>query len=669
MRFFIDASTLNRNTNGTAKYTSHLYTSLSELPGKHKLTAAVNTKTARLPETDRLVQCHNSPHVTINRDLMGNAPRIDTDAAFFPNYFMPFNWEIPSAVTIHDVSFLTHPRFYSFKMRNWYRHRIKHSVKKARIILTVSRASAQQIHKHLGVSTDRIVVHLPRWLNKSPVIPSHKRERTLVYLGNMEPKKNVLRLIRAFQLSNLSEYRLMLIGSLHAGKRWSSAFRDLVQQTPGVTWKGYLPDEQVSSILKSASGFINLSNVEGFGLPQLEALAAGTPALISTDPALQEVSGGRSLTTNTSDDHEIAENIENLTRSHFETASVHADEIQQLYSRERYDASLNEIIERLHSSERPIFPGYGSSQPDESLAIISTSSYAAVFGAPISLSKMQLAFPVAAGDQITIKSEAEQLARYYPSVFSLDRHLFRNTLHDTHLNEKSGIEHSKVRKQHQKLIRLLGSFPVIKAVYFSGGTSHQTGLYTNPDLDLFIVAKKDRVWIAYLIVRILSTLLKKKDSCCSNYLVDDSAQEITWQQDYYTAFQLLFLKQVFRKKGTEHIRYHNPWIRDYFPNIPVHNVKMQKQEDRDHPKDINRSWFKPFFWLNLTIMYFFARKWQKNGNRNLKGGLMWDAFRIKLHNNDHRPYVYKTYEEILKKTRKQLTHRAKWKEKSVSEFD
>jgi len=197
---------------------------------------------------------------------------------------------------------------------------------------------------------------------------------------------------------------------------------------------------------------------------------------------------------------------------------------------------------------------------------------------------------------------------------------------------------------------------MVRAVYYSGGTVHQNSLYDMPDLDLFIVTRKNAVWISYLIIRLLSIIMLRKDSCCSNYLVDEHAQEIFWQRDYYTAFQLIFLKQVFRKPGTMHIRQCNPWIRHYFPNSPEISINTDHiptlQERLAGPEPLASRFI---FAVNLAVMRLFSSRWEKRDKKNHSGGLMWDAFRIKLHNNDHRPWVYRRYDDILLNTLGQIT--------------
>jgi len=653
MRIFVDATTITPNRSGTGKYTHHMLQSLADTTPALDLLGATYPGAIDIPDRFNVVTQHTSAHWLLNRDLLGNRLRIEADVSLFPNYFMPFGWEIPSAVTIHDVSFLTHPQYYSRKFSQWYTKRIQHTVRKAHTILTVSEASAGQIRRHLGVKGSNIVVHPPIWLDKKDIVPPQRRQQALVYLGNMEPKKNVLRLIEAFRLSRLYDYRLILIGKLHADRAWSEMFLKMVRETPGVVWKGYVSDHEVTELVGSATGVLNVSHVEGFGLSQLDALSSGTPCLISNDPALMEISGGRSLYTDPDDTHEIARKMIELTTFDSEIARDNAADIQRHYTKKRYDDALMEVIDRLSPTPLIVFPGFGTPKPRISQGIVALSSYAAVFNHPISLSKIHLAFPDYIHDRGSISDEARQLCSIYPDIFSLNMNLFRNVSKGNNCTHESSTNHAEIRRQHHRLLRILGLIPCIRAVYFSGGTVHQSGLHDKPDVDLFIVSSKNCVWITYVLVRLISIVLRRKDSCCSNYLVDESAQCITWQRDFYTAFQLLFLKQVFRKKGTRHVRYYNSWIRDYFPNAPDWKITNDSTAKNEKPLALS-TWFQPVFWINLLVMSLFAKRWRKQNKTNYSGGLNWDAFRIKLHNNDHRPHVYQTYREILLRTQSLL---------------
>ncbi|MDP3209749.1 MAG: glycosyltransferase family 1 protein [Rhodoglobus sp.] len=117
----------------------------------------------------------------------------------------------------------------------------------------------------------------------------------LLYLGTVEPRKNVLTLIEAFVASAPTDWNLVLVGQLG----WLSAsdaerFHALCEN-PRVHHLGYVPDSWLGTVLPRAAGFAYVSEAEGFGLPVAEAMAAGVPVIHTDDPALIEVAGGAGL--------------------------------------------------------------------------------------------------------------------------------------------------------------------------------------------------------------------------------------------------------------------------------------------------------------------------------------------------------------------------------------
>lgn len=663
MRIFIDGTTVQPNMSGTGVYTKNLIASLTSLQEVSQTLVLGNSEHLDTHPSLKVISYDKNPHIAYNKKLIGNRLRIQASASIFPNYFFPFQWDIPAAVTIHDVSFLSHPQFYSTRMRMWYRKRIQHTVRHAKVILTVSEASAQQIHHHLGVPKDRILVHPPAQVTLVPSVPPQHRQKTLVYLGNMEPKKNLLHLIEAYRLSGLSgEYRLVLAGKLHGSGSWAAQFRRAVRETTGVEWLGYVDHHTSRTLLAHASGFVNLSYVEGFGLSQLEAMGFGTPCLISNDPAQMEVATGHSLTVDPSDTVAVAHKLEDLVAEGVDRGYAAREHVGRSYSPAVYKRGVETIIDRLKTTATPVFPGIARSRShvrDEHAkqvaGVISTVDYASVFRKGISVSKMQRAFPYEDAQPEVLRSVCRGLATTHPSIFAFNNDVFehRQTHNQTmkaRTQDTPEESAAMFRRRHRVLLRLLASVPFIRAVYYSGGAVHHNDVFGKPDLDLCVVTRRNCVWIGFIWVRLLALITGKKGSCCSNYLLDEDSQEIFWQRDYYTAFQLLFLKQVFRKEGTRHIRSFNSWINDYFPNS---KVKCNELE----PQKALSGWMSPeggLFIINLIIKAVCVRKWTKAGLRNRVGGMLWDAFRIKLHTHDHRPAVYREYARITLQTRREM---------------
>jgi len=647
MNIFVDATTLRGHYSGTGVYTRYLIKGLGHPESGLKVLAfGGDNEQHCAPDFGRQVEwikTENGPHIALNSKLLGNFKGYTADTSIFPNYFMPPGWPVPSAVTIHDISFITHPQFYSRRMRNWYRIRIRHTLNHANVILTVSETSRGNIITELGAYPERVIVHKPvapevLQPGKSPYMKPY-----LVYIGNMEPKKNLLNLILSYKKAGLGDTDLMLIGKIHASAAWSKRFRTLVGQTPGVHYLGYLPEHEMNNWLVNSSGLINISYVEGFGITQLNALVNGIPVLISRDPALVEISRGYSLTTDPDDIRQTADQLNRLIAVPAEETQVAAAFFRKAYSADAYQQDIGRLTARLHEF---IEPGYHKPAGNGTVklmdAIISGICYAGVFNSSIHSDKLLQSLPVRLACEKEFRAGLNMLKSGYPDIFNING----NVIALKNLRNQGDMrEGQKVRKRHQRLIRLLGSIPWVRALYFSGGTVHGSGIDKHPDLDVFIVTTTGRSWLVYSLIRALSMLTGKSSSLCTNYLVDESAQEIFWQRDHYSAFQLLFLKQVFRKKGTPHIRSFNRWIAGFFPNSPQFEI-IGTSEKPDERGLVD--------WINMAVMFLWIRRWQKSGKRSGHGGMYWDFSRIKLHSNDHRPFIYRRYEELVGKCQKKI---------------
>ncbi len=635
---FTDTTTIKPDGSGTARYAKELS---DELHNRSSLVVADRTWSPARSTTEAL-----SPHRALNAEWIANRTNIKADAAIFPNYFMPLGWPYPSAVTIHDVSFLSHPQFYSPEMRLYYKTRIKHTLRRADLILTVSQASKTAIVKYLDVNPESILVHPPSAPLK-PVNPIPQAEQPyLLYVGNLEPKKNILKLIQSFNLiGENSGYRLILTGKFHGSKRWNRMIRNLIDSSPTVVWDGYVTDQKLKDYLSYASGLLLVSHVEGFGLPVMDALSMNIPVLTSSDPALREVAGEFGLIAEANHTESIAEGIEKLI-SKKECINA-CSEIQNRYGPDAYKEGITQITDRLIKPKQFYFPsnlmedtfvGHGDKMKK---AILGSIAYASVFNTGIHADKLfhALSFPVT--KRSNFRNALPGLLNSQKSVLNIKNEIIQITAFQSYEQmdspESAAIESKRVRKRHYKIIRTLLGIPFIKGIYYSGGTVHGSGLGDKTDLDLLVIAKKDCVWITYALIRIISWLFGKSESVCANYIIDEKRQEVGWQRDYYTAFQLLFLKKIALKPKVNHIRAENSWVKKYFPNHPAFPPPVSEKIS---------SHFSFFSIINLSIMFIWSRMWISRGLKSGSGGLLWDAHRIKLHTNDHRPRVSARFKKI-----------------------
>ena len=200
-------------------------------------------------------------------------------------------------VTIHDASTLDHPEWFSKKFALWYRFLLPRLARRVHRVITVSEFSRQRLVETCAVPPDRVVA-IPNGIDPrfSPSSldelkwfrEEHRLERPyFLYLGSLEPRKNVATLLRAWERLGLDEPELVLGGA--AGK----VFRDRgFDRLPARTrlW-GRVDDAHLPPLLSGATGFVFPSLYEGFGFPALEAMACGCPALVSSATCLPEICG------------------------------------------------------------------------------------------------------------------------------------------------------------------------------------------------------------------------------------------------------------------------------------------------------------------------------------------------------------------------------------------
>lgn len=226
-------------------------------------------------------------------------------------------------VTIHDASVLDHPRWFSAKFAAWYRFLLPRLAKHAARILTVSEFSRGRLAERLAL--DPSLIHVvpggvsPMFETVSPDVVDTARERLrlpntyLLSLGSLEPRKNIARLLNAWELllargAVPEDVHLVVTG----GK--SSIYRDAgFSRLPDkVTLAGYVADEDLPALYSGALAFVYPSLYEGFGLPPLEAMACGTPVVASGSTSIPEVTGDAALLVDPFDVESIAGGIQSI---------------------------------------------------------------------------------------------------------------------------------------------------------------------------------------------------------------------------------------------------------------------------------------------------------------------------------------------------------------------
>ena len=206
-------------------------------------------------------------------------------------------------VTVHDLAFEVVPRSFPQAWRTMFKAGLRATVKRADAILTPSRNTAEDLISRTDVDPTKIhVVPLAASLEQGSADPTATIAQLKVpqpyvlYVGTLEPRKNLVRLVRAYRraAANGVPHALVLAGPL--GYQGPSLLREIKLAGPGdVVLTGPLDAADRDALYRGASAFLYPSLYEGFGLPVLEAMARGVPTVTSDTSSLPEVAGDASI--------------------------------------------------------------------------------------------------------------------------------------------------------------------------------------------------------------------------------------------------------------------------------------------------------------------------------------------------------------------------------------
>jgi len=211
-------------------------------------------------------------------------------------------------IVIHDLAFLRYPEWFSKKFYLFYRILVPRLAKKARKIITVSNFSKKEIINLLGIYSKKVDVVYNGITEKFFWDPSIKKENFILAVSSLNPRKNFKNLVLAFKKLKLKKYKLLIVGSKN--KIFSNIeIQKLLMEIPNVEFTDYVSDEELIHLYQKAKLFVYPSFYEGFGLPPLEAMACGTPVIVSNVASLPEVCGDAAYYINPYSVNDIARGI------------------------------------------------------------------------------------------------------------------------------------------------------------------------------------------------------------------------------------------------------------------------------------------------------------------------------------------------------------------------
>jgi glycosyltransferase involved in cell wall biosynthesis len=214
------------------------------------------------------------------------------------NFVLPPLSRAGGLVTVHDLAYLRYRETVTGDAAQ-YADLVPAALRRGASVLAVSHAMAAEIAAEYGIDDDRITVAHhgvdPAWGGAEPPSASDRRrlglpERYLLFMGNLEPRKNLGTLLRAHAQARAEDQDvppLVLVGPAGWGDRWQGHPPDPAD----VVLAGYLADDDLRAAVAGAAAVCMPSHYEGFGLPVLEAMAAGRPVVASDISAHREVAG------------------------------------------------------------------------------------------------------------------------------------------------------------------------------------------------------------------------------------------------------------------------------------------------------------------------------------------------------------------------------------------
>lgn len=359
MRLAIDASrTTAARVTGTEHYALELIRALIRLNTAHdiKLYFRDPPLPSLFPASDRVTsRVIPFPRLWTHLRFAAELWRDRPDLTWVPAHALPLAFPGRAAVTIHDLGYKFFPQAHPARQRLYLDFTTRFSASRAEIILADSRATADDLMRFYGTPARKIHVVYPgvELPGRPPTAAEIEAvrlkyglpERYFLFLGTLQPRKNVARIVQAYSRWRASRPHDPAALVLAGGQGWlyDPAWTAGVD---GVILPGYIDDADKPALYAGALAFVFPSLYEGFGFPVLEAMISGTPVICSSTSSLPELAGDAALLVDPTSVEAIAAAMSALSTD----AALHASLRERGYAQARqfsWDAAARAALASL----------------------------------------------------------------------------------------------------------------------------------------------------------------------------------------------------------------------------------------------------------------------------------------------------------------------------------
>jgi glycosyltransferase involved in cell wall biosynthesis len=276
----LDADVLGRQRTGDETYVQNLLRHLPEAAGDALRFAAVTRHPELVPDGVEPVRLDaQSQILRMSVTLPRLLARLRPALAHF-QHSLPLRSPSPAVVTVHDLSFERDPNVMGSFDRRVFRRRVPRSAREAARVFTVSERTRRDLIELYGIPSEKIVL-TPNAVDPA-FTPGGAANGYLLFVGAIQARKNPLAAADAAKALGMP---LVVVGP----EKEPELAREL--RARGADVRGWVEKPELAELYRRAAALILPSRYEGFGVPVLEAMASGTPVVLSDDEALREVAG------------------------------------------------------------------------------------------------------------------------------------------------------------------------------------------------------------------------------------------------------------------------------------------------------------------------------------------------------------------------------------------